>query len=83
MNIALMVKWIWRLFSDNLEATLWHRIIRAKYPGVGNIVSSSPHGGSPFWCSFDKIKDFFKLGARFSLGNESNFGLIPGLAMML
>jgi hypothetical protein len=63
MNISLMVKWIWRLFTEQ------HRIISAKYPGAGNIFSSSARNGSPFWHSLHKIKDFFKLGARYSLGN--------------
>jgi hypothetical protein len=69
MNISLMVKWIWRLFTERPEASLWHRIISAKYPGAGNIFSSSARHGSPFWHSLHKIKDFFKLRARYSLGN--------------
>jgi hypothetical protein len=71
MNIALMMKWFWCLFMDNPENTLWHRIIRTKYPGVGGIFSVKPHGESPFWHSLHKIKDFFsRWGARFSLGNS-------------
>jgi hypothetical protein len=35
MNIALMVKWIWRLFSEDPNSSLWHQINRAKYPGLG------------------------------------------------
>jgi hypothetical protein len=27
------------------------------------------HGGSPFWSILHKIKDYFNLGARYSLGN--------------
>jgi hypothetical protein len=69
IRAVLMVKWIWRLFTHNPENTLWHCIIRAKYPGAGDIFSTTPHGGSPFWRSLHKIKDFFKLEARFSLGN--------------
>jgi hypothetical protein len=69
MNISLMVKWIWRLFAEQPESSLWHRIISAKYPGAGNIFTASARHGSPFWRSLHKIKDFFKLGARYSLGN--------------
>jgi hypothetical protein len=69
MNIALMVKWIWLLFTDNPKNTLWCRIIRAKYPGAGDIFFVTSHGGSPFWCNMHKITDFLKLGARFSPGN--------------
>jgi hypothetical protein len=47
----------------------WHQIIRAKYPGASDIFASSAHGGSPFWRSLHKIKDFFKLGAQYSSGN--------------
>jgi hypothetical protein len=45
------------------------RIIRAKYGGAANIFNSGPQGGSPFWCSLHKIKEYFKLGARFTLGS--------------
>jgi hypothetical protein len=69
MNVALMVKLIWRLFSEPPDSSLWHQIIRAKYPGAENIFNSTANGGSPFWHSLHKIKDFFKLGARFKLGN--------------
>jgi hypothetical protein len=54
---------------ETAEASLWHRIISVKYPGADNIFSSSARHGSPFWRSLHKIKDFFKLGARYSLGN--------------
>jgi mannosylglycoprotein endo-beta-mannosidase len=71
MNVALLVKWIWRLFNDAHEATLWHRIIRAKYPGAADIFGSNPQGGSPFWRTLHKIKHYFKLGAKFTVGNGS------------
>jgi hypothetical protein len=73
MNIALLVKWVWRLFTENPEDTLWHHIIRAKYPGANDIFATSVHGGSPFWRSLHKIKGYFKLGARYSLGNGQRF----------
>jgi hypothetical protein len=69
MNIALLIKWIWRLFRDDPEETLWHRIIRAKYPGAADIFASNAQGGSPFWRSLHKIKHYFKLGAKYSVGN--------------
>jgi hypothetical protein len=40
MNIALMVTWVWRLFTENPENTLWHHIIRAKNPGTSGIRNS-------------------------------------------
>jgi hypothetical protein len=68
MNISLMVKWIWRLFSEQPESSLWHRIIYAKYPGAGNIFASSARHGSPFWRSLHKIKDFFQTGGSVYAG---------------
>ena len=55
MNIALMCKWIWRLFSaDENDNSIWLKIIRAKYD-VQQLFSSSPQGGSQFWHSIHKI----------------------------
>jgi hypothetical protein len=47
MNIALLVKWIWRLFTDDSQETLWHRIIRAKYLRAADIFASNAQGGFP------------------------------------
>jgi hypothetical protein len=69
INISLMVKWIWRLLTEQPDSSLWHRIFCAKYPGAGNIFATSPRNGSLFWHSLHKVKDFFKLGARYALGN--------------
>jgi hypothetical protein len=71
MNIALLVKWIWKLHNESAQDTLWHRIIRAKYPGAADIFGSSAQGGSPFWQSLHKIKHYFKLGAKYLVGNGS------------
>jgi hypothetical protein len=69
MNIALMVKWIWRLFKEDLSSSLWHRIISAKYPGATDVFNSSTNGGSPFWRNVHKVNEFFKLGAKYELGD--------------
>jgi hypothetical protein len=65
MNIALMLKWVWKLFQ----------IIRAKYPSANNIFAGSGQGGSQFWRSLHKIKHLFKLGARHLVqdGNRTLF----------
>jgi hypothetical protein len=42
MNIALLVKWIWRLYQD--EETIWARLLRAKYPGAESILTASGQG---------------------------------------
>ena len=69
MNIALLTKWIWRIFVENEDQTLWKRILVAKYKGLDGLFNSSAVGGSQFWHSMHKIKNLFKLGAKFSLGN--------------
>ena len=68
-NIALMLKWIWRLFSLESQSCLWVRLLKAKYLGADNIFEASSEGGSQFWRSLHKIKHLFKLGAKFSLGS--------------
>ena len=68
-NIALMTKWIWRLFNDDNQNSLWRNLLRAKYPGADNIFMSNALGGSQFWRSLHKIKSYFKLGAKFLAGS--------------
>jgi hypothetical protein len=46
MNIALLIKWIWRRYQD--KATLWARLLRAKYLGAESILTGSGQGGSQF-----------------------------------
>ena len=48
LNIAVLTKWIWRMFTEENNDLLELRIIKAKYPGAANIFNSSPLGGSPF-----------------------------------
>jgi hypothetical protein len=73
MNIAVPLKWVWKLFqADN---ALWAQLIRDKYTAATDIFSSSGVGGSPFWKSLQKIKHFFKLGAKHMVrdGNRTMF----------
>jgi hypothetical protein len=65
-----MVKWIWRLFSDDNNNLLWVRLLKAKYR-VSKFFLSQPTNCSPFWHSLHKIKHAFKLGARFHPGRAS------------
>jgi hypothetical protein len=67
MNIALLSKWIWKLYQD--DASIWVTIIRAKYRDADNLFEGSGQGGSQFWKSLHKIKHFFKLGAKHLIGN--------------
>jgi hypothetical protein len=71
MNICLMAKWLWRMFAGQDNDLLWLKLLRTKYRTQdffwGNAV-----GGSPFWHSLHKIKNFFKLGVRFHPGCNAN-----------
>jgi hypothetical protein len=64
MNIALMAKWIWRIYSEQNPELLWLRLLKAKYK-TKEIFSTNPVGCSPFWHSIHKVKEQFKLGVRF------------------
>jgi hypothetical protein len=63
MNIALLLKWIWRLYQD--EENIWARILRAKYQNAESILTGSGQGGSQFWKGLHKIKQFFAMGTDF------------------
>jgi hypothetical protein len=78
-NIALMVKWIWKLFWVDFKDTLRARLIKSKYVGAEDIFSPNPSGGSQFWRSLHKIKHFFKFGACFNtMALELDSGKIGG-----
>lgn len=70
MNIALMLKWVWRILTEEDSKLLWLQLLKAKYP-VSDLFGSTPAGGSQFWHSIHKIKHLFKLGARFEPGDDS------------
>ena len=70
-NIALMAKWIWRLFTDNNSQSLWAKLLQAKYQGLDGFLLSNPAYDSQFWHNLHKIVDAFKLGAKFKLGNDN------------
>jgi hypothetical protein len=65
MNVALMLKWIWRLYHE--DEAIWVRVLRAKYASADDIFAGSGVGGSPFWRSLHKIKHLFKLGAAYGV----------------
>ena len=69
MNIALMLKWIWKLFTEQDTSSIWIKLIRAKYPEADDIFGANTQGASQFWQSLHKIKHFFKMGAKFHLGH--------------
>jgi hypothetical protein len=68
MNIALMLKWVWKLYHN--ADGLWAELIRAKYLGENDLFSPLvPTKGSQFWNSIQKVKWYFKLGAKHSVRN--------------
>ncbi|XP_051221392.1 uncharacterized protein [Lolium perenne] len=68
MNIALMVKWIWKLYQG--AEGLWADLIRAKYlRGRDLYVGEVPTHGSQFWNAIQKVKWHFKLGAKHRVRN--------------
>ena len=68
MNIALMVKWVWKICTERDLKPLWLKLIHSKYLGALDLFSSNAAGGFQFWHNIHKIKNFFKLGAKFLLG---------------
>jgi hypothetical protein len=68
MNISLMLKWIWKLYQG--AEGLWADLIRAKYLRGNDLFSPVvPTKGSQFWNAIQKIKWYFKLGARHSVAD--------------
>jgi hypothetical protein len=67
MNLALMLKWVWKLYQD--DGSIWARLIRAKYTDTGDIFACTGHGGSAFWKILHQIKYLFKIGAKHEVHN--------------
>jgi hypothetical protein len=68
MNIALMLKWIWKLYQN--EEGMWADLIHAKYLGDRDLFDKEvPVRGYQFWNAIHKIKWYFKLGARHKVQN--------------
>jgi hypothetical protein len=68
MNIALLLKWIWKLYQG--AEGLWADLLRAKYLGERDIFAAeTPTRGSQFWMALQKIKWYFKLGAKHHVEN--------------
>jgi mannosylglycoprotein endo-beta-mannosidase len=71
MNIALMAKWIWRIYCEENSDLLWLKLLKAKYR-ISEIFSSTPNSCSPFWHSIHKVKEHFRMGVRFFPGKNSS-----------
>jgi hypothetical protein len=64
-----MTKWIWRLSDPAEHNSLRFKLLQAKYFNTDNIFAATSQGGSQFWRSINKIKHFFKLGAKYHVEN--------------
>jgi hypothetical protein len=74
MNIALLLKWIWKLYQG--AEGLWADLLREKYLGERDLFAAeTPTRGSQFWTALQKIKWYFKLGAKHHVenGGKTNF----------
>jgi hypothetical protein len=70
MNVALMLKWIWKLYQ-NAEG-LWADLIRAKYLRDRDLFDKNvPSHGAQFWSAIQKIKWHFMLGAKHKVHNRN------------
>jgi hypothetical protein len=79
MNIALMVKWIWKLYQG--AKGLWADLIREKYLRGQNLYAGEvPTHGSQFWNAIPKVKWHFKLGAKHKGPEREEDLLLDGLA---
>jgi hypothetical protein len=45
MNMALLLKWVWRLYQDEDS---WAKIIRAKYADASDLFAGTGQGSSQF-----------------------------------
>ena len=73
MNIALLSKWLWKLFNED---GLWQQILRAKYlkkDTLCQVVKKS--GDSHFWQGLMEIKHLFWSYCRIDLGNGEKTSL--------
>uniref|UniRef100_A0A8I6XPG7 Reverse transcriptase zinc-binding domain-containing protein n=1 Tax=Hordeum vulgare subsp. vulgare TaxID=112509 RepID=A0A8I6XPG7_HORVV len=79
MNVALMLRWVWRILQG--EGGLWLQLIEAKYLWGRPLLACSLATGSQFWKSIQGIKNDIRLGLRVSVGNGSGtqFWLDPWL----
>ncbi|KAI5020767.1 hypothetical protein ZWY2020_045655 [Hordeum vulgare] len=79
MNVALMLRWVWRILQG--DGGLWLQLIEAKYLRGRPLLACSLVNGSQFWKSISGIKNDIRLGLRVSVGNGSGtqFWLDPWL----
>ena len=68
MNIALLLKWVWKLFNDD-EGSPWKQILCRKYLPNGESILMNNSKGSQFWNGLQAVKQWFVWGAIHIVGN--------------
>ena len=68
LNVALLLKWVWRLYNGEANDPCC-QLLKAKYLCRCTFALAKNRQGSQFWKGLLKIKDKFKWGATFKLGN--------------
>jgi hypothetical protein len=79
MNIALMLKWVWKLYQG--DDSIWARLIRAKYTDTADIFSCAGQGDHPSGKASIKSKTYSRLGlrTRSRTVTELSFGMTSGM----
>src|SRR4051812_42194104 len=67
MNVALMLKWVWRILTD--DGGLWLQLIQAKCLRGRPLLACDRREGSQFWRSLQDIKHRIRLGMTCSVGH--------------
>jgi hypothetical protein len=80
MNVALMLKWVWRIITD--DRGLWLKLVKAKYLRGQPLLACEPREGSPFWRSLHNIKHIIRARLSLSMGDDRGtmFWLDPWLS---
>nr|XP_051211161.1 uncharacterized protein LOC127328612 [Lolium perenne] len=67
MNVALILKWVWRILSD--DGGLWLKLIKAKYLRGRPLLACDRREGSQFWRALQDVKHEVRAGLSFSIGD--------------
>jgi hypothetical protein len=67
MNVALMLKWDWRILRD--DGCLWLQLVKAKYPRGRLLLACERREGSQFWRSLQEIKLGIRAGLCLTIGD--------------
>jgi hypothetical protein len=67
MNVALMLKWVWRILSD--DGGLWLKLIKAKYLRGRPLLACDRRERSQFWRALEDIKHEIRAGLSLSIGD--------------